>query len=378
MVTDPHKVLYVLNSLVAWGGVERTTYDEIRFLRSHGLEIELLVLRAIGKEAEIFREAGFQVHVIHAYQEDPRPGKHNHYSLRGLWQIRKLLRRGRFGIIVGTQPPSSYLARLACWPRRGRRLIAIERTKISSRSRIYRLADRVCSWWTDLVICVSHQVRDGLIEYCQLNPRRLQVIEHGYALRDLTVEPFQHPKLADRFVFGCVSRLTATKRQDILLQAFARVHQEHPATALLLVGGGDAEDEFRQLTTELGLDEAVVFTGEVSDPSPHYRAMDVFTFPTISEGLGGVFVEAWLSGLPLICSDLRPMADYVVCEKNGLLVRPDNPEALALAMVRLLEHPELARQLAEGGQATALERFDFQVQVGKLYEALTGHPIPHK
>jgi len=200
---------------------------------------------------------------------------------------------------------------------------------------------------------------------------QIKVIEDG-----VTIEPPYNPqtelreRLAGRFVFGCVGLLTKRKRQALLIEAFAeviKVSVRRPA--LVLVGGGEDEEELKRLASRLGLQADVVFAGEQAHVHDFYRLFDCFVFPSVAEGLGNVWAEAMLHGLPVICANVRPMSDYIRHGENGLLAQADDAKSLAAEMLRIMESEELRREIGARGKAFAEEHFDGERQMQKLLDA---------
>ena len=103
-------------------------------------------------------------------------------------------------------------------------------------------------------------------------------------------------------VFGHVGRLAPEKNHAFLLDVFAHIRQQLPNAVLIMAGRGPLEDELRGKAQRLGLGSAVRFLGVCDDVPAVLRAMDVFVFPSTSEGLAMAAVEAQASGLPCVMS----------------------------------------------------------------------------
>ena len=107
------------------------------------------------------------------------------------------------------------------------------------------------------------------------------------------------------------------------------------------------------MVEELGIENQVVFTGEMADPRPAYKAMDILAMTSVQpEPFGGVVSEAMSLGLPVIATNIGGSLDQVVDGVTGFLVPPANPEALAEAIETLMKNPELRQQMG----AAAVER----------------------
>jgi glycosyltransferase involved in cell wall biosynthesis len=174
-----------------------------------------------------------------------------------------------------------------------------------------------------------------------------------------------------------VGRLVEKKGCTYLLEAMPEILGLHSDARLSIVGSGPMESMLKQQADRLGIAHAVTFYGAVSNaeiPKLHRRAT-VFVAPSIitsqgdQEGLGLVMVEALACECPVVASDLPAIRDVVAHGDTGLLVPQKNPEAIARAVVRLLEEPELRRQLAVNGRNHVLRNFDWAA-IGRRYAAL--------
>lgn len=112
--------------------------------------------------------------------------------------------------------------------------------------------------------------------------------------------------LHHRFVIGSVGRLQYDKNQSFLLDVLAEMSRYRPESTLLLVGDGPAKQELRRKAEALGISDRVIFYGVSDHPEELLWAMDAFAFPSLSEGLGIVAVEAQAAGLRVICSEHIP------------------------------------------------------------------------
>ncbi len=147
---------------------------------------------------------------------------------------------------------------------------------------------------------------------------RWQLIYYG-----INLNPFQEPidisKVrsefslpADAFVIGHVGRFDIQKNHHLLLQIFAEVVKKEANAYLLLIGQGCLQSNIEKQIGELGIANRVIFAGSRPDVPRLMRAMDVFLFPSLYEGLGLVLIEAQTAGLPCVFSDVVPQeADLI-------------------------------------------------------------------
>lgn len=149
-----------------------------------------------------------------------------------------------------------------------------------------------------------------------------------------------------------VTKLAATETAKGIAQvieALALLTSDFPDLVYEVVGGGPLVDRYRRLADDLGVGDRVTFAGEVDEAelAAAYGRADVFVLPSKKEGFGIVFLEAWKYGLPVICG--TEDASPEVVREGGLAVAPDDVDALAAAIRRLLGDGDLRRRLASRG-----------------------------
>ena len=160
-------------------------------------------------------------------------------------------------------------------------------------------------------------------------------------------------------VIGFVGRIVRDKGGLELLEAWHALRREDATRRLLLVGPVEQGDSIGEEALEaLRGDERVVMTGFVEDPAPLYLLMDVMTMPSHREGFGNALLEASAMGLPVVSTWATGTQDVVADGETGTLVPVGDATALAWALRRYLEQPELARIHGEAGRRRAREHFD--------------------
>jgi glycosyltransferase involved in cell wall biosynthesis len=146
------------------------------------------------------------------------------------------------------------------------------------------------------------------------------------------------------------------KGVDTLLLALARI----PDAELVLAGAGRQEQQLRRLAQSLGLDGRVRFAGKLQQEAlaDLLGQATVATLPSRTpETFGLAGLEALARGTPVVATDVGGISQWLVHEKNGLLVPPNQPAALAAALTRVLDAPAWARRLGRAGQVDCRQRF---------------------
>ena len=179
----------------------------------------------------------------------------------------------------------------------------------------------------------------------------------------------------DDTVFVCVARFAPQKAHDVLLAAFERARRDAPGLRLWLVGDdpfGDGRGRAEALASELGLEDAVRFTGVRRDVPRLMAASDVFVMSSLWEGFGLVFLEAMSTGLPVLASRVSGVPEVVADGETGRLVPPSEVGPLAEGMLELSRDEALRVSLGRAGRARVRERFGLDRMVDATLDVYRG------
>jgi phosphatidyl-myo-inositol dimannoside synthase len=182
-----------------------------------------------------------------------------------------------------------------------------------------------------------------------------------------------------------VARMAASERykgHDVVLRALSSVLAKVPNLTYVIVGDGDDRPRLEKLANDLGVAERVLFTGETSDSelAALYQRSEVFAMPARTvldnrnpkgEGFGIVYLEAMAFGKPVIGPDYGAPAELIQHGKTGLLVDPEDPTAVAQALLKLLSDPESAREMGRAGSKWVRQHYSYDSFCERLQEILT-------
>ena len=241
------------------------------------------------------------------------------------------------------------------------------------RSHVYQWIER--SWAlpnADQVITVSQDMKRKVLRgatpeervhvvYTGLDPASVT----GGASREAVRETFGIPQ--DACVAGAVSRLYVEKGHTFLLDALRHLSDDLPGLHLLIVGEGPLRASLELQTETLGLRDRVHFTGFYDDLPGALRAMDIFAQPSIlDEGFPTSVLEAQLSGLPVIATDVGGTGETMDLDATGLLVPPRNVDALADAIRALAQDPGRRKAMGAAGPEWILSSFTLDNMIGHV------------
>lgn len=165
-------------------------------------------------------------------------------------------------------------------------------------------------------------------------------------------EEFQaSPIQARQKIILSVGRLCIEKGFDMLIEAFSLIAKRYPDWKLQIVGGGDQEELLRALIVKYGLVSQVELTGASSSPQSYMQNAAIYVTSSRVEGFPNALLEAMASGMPPISFDFScGPRDLIEHQKNGLLVKANDCEALAQAMAYLIENDGMRSRLAEAAK----------------------------
>jgi glycosyltransferase involved in cell wall biosynthesis len=247
------------------------------------------------------------------------------------------------------------------------------------RRRAYMFIDRLCvALGTHFVAIAEHGRR--ALEGQGIPGDRISVIYNGHEVPPLA-SVLPRAVARRRFglgasgpVVGMAARFEAGKRADLLLRAVARLRIRHPRLVVLLAGNGPEVPALQTLSARLGIGAATRFLGFVPDLAPFYDALDCLVLPSQAEALPNVLCEALARGCPCVATRVGGIPEIFHDGECGLLVPPDDAEALEAALREVLAHPERRAAWGRAGRRRIKGSFSLVRMVDgyqALYERLT-------
>ncbi len=220
-------------------------------------------------------------------------------------------------------------------------------------------ASRLC----DVVVVPSRATRDLLLE-ADVSARKIRIIPSGVPVPTPTRLPDRAEARVrlglppDAFVVGCLARLDPHKSVGDLIEAAARVPDPRGELRVLIAGDGTERAALEDLAAAR-LGPRATFLGRLPDEAVPdvYAASDLFCLPSKLEGFGLVYIEAAYHGVPSIGANVGGVPDVIVDGETGLLVPPGDPDAIAAAIVRLRDDPQMLERLGEAARTRAYAEF---------------------
>jgi glycosyltransferase involved in cell wall biosynthesis len=240
-------------------------------------------------------------------------------------------------------------------------VVAVEQlATVTPPTRLQRLLKRATSRRLAAHIGVGERAAREIERLFGLRANSIRVIHN--AVPD--EEPNRLARSVAGPIVGSVGRLDRQKGYDVLVRALAQL----PDVQAVVVGDGPERDALTALAEEIGVGDRLSLPGWRDDARAYLATFDVFALPSRFEGFPLAVLEAMLAEVPVVASDVGSVSEAVIDGETGLLVAPDDVDALASAIARLLRDGDRAA-LGREGRKRVLDRFSVE-RMARQFEAV--------
>jgi glycosyltransferase involved in cell wall biosynthesis len=233
---------------------------------------------------------------------------------------------------------------------------------------LFKIADR----FVDEIVANCEAARKRAADLENISEDRIRVIYNGIDLNGC-IESKVAPDKKQPIV-GIVANLNRpVKRLDLFLKAAAVVNQILPEARFWVIGGGGMRRDLEKLACDLGVGEKVVFWGRRKDVRRLLKEMAIGVICSDSEGLSNSIMEYMEAGLPVVANGVGGNPELVKNGITGLLVPAGDADALADAIMVLLNSPETSSRMGAAGRRFIHERFSIEKMIEesrRLYESV--------
>lgn len=351
----PHVVQ--LLPLLDYGGVETLRVSFARQLRSEAgtrdFDVSFMALGHGGIAARTLHDLGFRVETLDAWAHPLHP--------LTLWRLHHRLRGLKPQILHAAAIDANVQAAIAAHIT-GVALVTEEIGIPRTRPAWGRWASGAAHRSADAVIAASESIGRYLVAREAVPQDRIQVIYNCAEVEPVEPDARDAARheldLVDHhIVIGSVGRLVPEKAYDVLMRSFGSLARSDQRLHLVIAGDGPESARLAQIAERIGVSSRTHLLGKRTDIARILRSFDVFVLPSRSEGLGIALIEAMLAGLPTVSAASDGIVEVIRHEDEGILVPPDDVEALSSAIASLLRDPAAARAMGQHGSAVAMSRF---------------------
>jgi glycosyltransferase involved in cell wall biosynthesis len=358
------RILFLIDHAVDSGGAERFTVGLATHLPSAHYEVWLCATRSMDAAVTgALAGAGVRHLVL---------GRRTKWDVHRLAALARLLRQERIDILHSHMFGSNLWAALL-----GHRcgvpiVIAHEHTWSFEGRPLRKLVDgRVIGRRVDRFVAVSRADARRMVELEHVPAEKVVVLPTAYVPRPHGTGGDLRSELglaADTPLVGTVAQLRTQKTLHILLEAFVEVLHAQPDAHLVIVGRGPCRADLEAYAGKLHIAHRTHFLGYRQDIDSILSALDVAALSSDYEGTPLAAFECFINRTPLVTTSVGGLPDIIDHGRNGLLVPRRQPQALAEAVIAVLQDRDLAARLAAAGAAN-LEQFTMPA-VTRRFEAL--------
>ena len=247
-----------------------------------------------------------------------------------------------------------------------------------TRTAFFRRVEQTLARTADVLVAVSPEVREELVELGVAPREKFAVIRLGIPLEERLADPTANADYRalygiprESFVVGWVGRMTGVKDTGAVLEIVRGVRAQGVDAVLCMVGDGPDRERLEQQAHELGIARSCYFVGYQEDVAGYYRLFDAFLLPSVNEGTPVSAIEALASGTPVVANRVGGVPDVVRDGIDGFLVDPGDGAVGRLA--ELAADASLRGRMGEAGRDRALGRYAVSRlvdDVDRLYRAL--------
>lgn len=328
----PISVLY-LNYSMEMGGIETLICEFVYRLNSGEFLPSVCVLKGGGSLEKKLKEEGIPIYCLE---------KKEGFDLAIIPRLRRLLKEKDIKILHTHNYSSWLYGIIAALGIKGLRHVHTEHSNVERKRRAF--AERMLSYFTDSIICVSEDVKRSMVEKQGISSHRISVVYNGVDTErfypDYVKRNVYRDKLGikqDAPVIGIVARLTPIKDHKTLLKAFSKFLNNIPEAILLIVGDGELRDKLKNEATGLSLNSNVVFLGERKDIPDLLNVMDVFVLSSLNEGHNIALLEAMSTALPVVATNVGGSREVVLDGITGYLISPEDPQAISNKLTHIIK-----------------------------------------
>ena len=294
-------------------------------------------------------------------------------DLSAAWRLSRALKQLRPDVVHAHDPHAVAMSALALsmstQPKRA--------PLVASRRVDFRLKGNALSRWkydqVDCFICASEAIRQMLIADGIAEARTVTVHE-GIDLARVGAAPRAalHQELwlpHDAPIVGNVAALVPHKGQRHLIDAAVQVLRHEPDARFIIVGEGELRPALEHQIRQHHLEKHVMLTGFRPDVLSLHKAFDIFVMSSVTEGLGTSLLDAMACGKPVVATRTGGIPEVVRDGETGLLVPPRDHDAMAAAIVQLLQDRALRERMGAAGLARVQKQFNAEAMVKETLRA---------
>jgi len=350
------------------GGIEKHTYNLYNGLRKKlGYEIVIITSNHESKEYKEETFEGMKIYRLsYQFKVSNTP-----ISLKWKGQIKEIIKKEKPSIIMA-HSPVPFISDVTILSNKKIPSIlkyhsgSMKKERFSFSNLIIFIYEKIflrkLLKKSDYIICTSDFVMNNFLKNYKNKSRTITPSV------DLEVFKAKNHKINSKILYvGRMDKTSKWKGINYLIGAIKIVKQKIPDVKLNLVGEGDALQDYMDQANKLNLNKNISFLGALGGNKlvAKYNYSNLLVLPSISEAesFGMVLIEAMACKKPVVGSNIGGIPYVIDNGKNGLIIPPKNSQALAEAIIKILENPKIAKKMGEEGYKKVKEKFNLNNQI---------------
>ena len=367
------KVGILINGLEV-GGAETLILNMLKVFKEKFKNYQFFICYLSGKGtlAQDIKLLGYKVFDL---------GAKTRLNLSVIARLSKIFREVRVDILHLHLPRSGFIGRLAARLANIQAVVYTEHSLWSMYPALSRYLNRLTINMNSVIISVSEGVKKSILASRRVSQEKVRTVYNGVDLDALNAVDVDKTKKRLELgipllvpVVGNVANLSPPKGHEYLLRAAPQVLRLRPDVRFVIVGRDDGEArDLNKLVVQLGIEDRVIFTGFRKDVAEVISIFDLFVLSSLFEGMSVALLEAMALGKPTVVTTVGGNTEVVVDGVTGLHVPPCNSDAMATAILNLLDNSPLMASMGEAAVLRVKENFTIEsmaMQYERIYREL--------
>jgi glycosyltransferase involved in cell wall biosynthesis len=347
----PVRIIHLITK-AGIGGAEKALLRTLKRFKQKDMDHVVITLLSGGKLWEQFRDAGIEIHTLNVK---------NPFDIRAFFKYIKFLNEIKPKIVVAYLFHAltvAVLGKILC----NRHKLVHSKRNFTLDSKIRDTMNRLYCCFIDYLIGVSKGVFEKESKIKFRDGRNKYLVYNG-----IEMPPKNFIKKGKgTFTVGTIARLHRQKGLLYLLGAARIIMDLKKCVKFIIIGTGEQYYQLKRYIVKNHLENYVEMKGEVLNPVKYYEEFDIFLLPSLYEGFSNVILEALAYGIPVVGTNACGINEIIRDGINGILIKPKSADAIAEAILKLMEDKDLQKRLGKEGKRTISAKFTINKTVEKL------------
>lgn len=362
------KVLFTIDSL-AQGGTEQSLAELIPHLSK---DVEVVVVYFYNAHA--LRKTYLRLSCKLIYMNIAE----KYGFIQAISKLKLLILNEKPDVIVGSLYRSLIISRLSSWltgvPMIG--TFVNERYSVEQKERFKGigvskyfmtwLMDRLTAFIPVKIISNSYSIAVSNAAALNINHRKIKVIYRGRDTQQ--IQPWTRRPPAGEFTWMAIGRLIPQKGYDTLISAISLLVIKYPTLQLRILGDGPLKEDLQSKILQLGLEKHILLLGNIPSARDYLYEADAYVLSSISEGFSGALVEALITGIPFVASDIPMNLEAISPARLSFIFKSGDADSLAEQMDKLMSGYDEACRIGAIARSRATDYYDIR-NIASDYEA---------